>query len=209
MRCIWDPGSATVHGWFLSYDELADPLIPYAVDMGFTHLELLPVCEHPLDASWGYQPIGLFAPTRALRRSRGLRALRRSRPSGGARRDPRLGARRISPPISTASPTSTARPLYEYADPRRGFQPDWNTAIYDFGRREVANFLIANALYWLDRFHIDGLRVDAVASMLYLDYSRKPGEWLPNAEGGNDKPRRRRLPADGQRAGLRQASRRA
>jgi len=171
-------------GWFLSYDELADRLIPYALDMEFTHLELLPVCEHPLDASWGYQPIGLFAPTRRF-----------GDPAGFARfvdRAHQAGLSVIIDWVPAHFPTDQhglarfdGQPLYEYADPRRGFQPDWNTAIYDFGRREVANVLMANALYWLDRFHIDGLRVDAVSSMLYLDYSRKPGEWLPNAEGGN------------------------
>ncbi len=118
------------------------------------------------------------------------------------------GSRRISRPTCTASPTSTASRCTSIADPRRGFQTEWNTAIYDFGRREVANVLIASALYWLDRFHIDALRVDAVASMLYLDYSRRPGEWLPNPDGVQRQPRRRRLPAPLQRAGLRRPSRR-
>jgi 1,4-alpha-glucan branching enzyme len=170
---------------FLAYDELADTLIPYAVDMGFTHLELLPVSEHPLDASWGYQPIGLFAPTRRF-----------GDPAGFARfvdKAHQAGLGIILDWVPAHFPTDMhglaqfdGTALYEHADPRRGFHPDWNTAIYDFGRREVANVLAANALYWLDRFHIDGLRVDAVASMLYLDYSRKPGEWLPNEEGGNE-----------------------
>jgi 1,4-alpha-glucan branching enzyme len=170
---------------FLSYDELADQLIPYAADLGFTHLELLPISEHPLDASWGYQPIGLFAPTR-----------RHGEPEAFARfvdRAHAAGLGVILDWVPAHFPTDAhglahfdGGPLYEYADPRKGFQPDWNTAIYDFGRQEVANFLYASALYWIDRFHVDGLRVDAVASMLYLDYSRKPGEWLPNAEGGNE-----------------------
>jgi 1,4-alpha-glucan branching enzyme len=170
---------------FLSYDELADTLIPYAAEMGFTHLELMPVSEHPLDASWGYQPIGLFAPTRRF-----------GDPAGFARFVDRAHAAGLGiildwvPAHFPVDVHGLARfdgtPLYEHADPRRGFHPDWNTAIYDFGRREVANMLAANALYWLDRFHIDGLRVDAVASMLYLDYSRKAGEWLPNAQGGNE-----------------------
>ncbi|MFC0288961.1 1,4-alpha-glucan branching protein GlgB [Kaistia hirudinis] len=172
-------------GWrFLTYDELADQLIPYAVEMGFTHLELLPISEHPLDASWGYQPIGLFAPTR-----------RHGEPAGFARfvdRAHQAGLGVILDWVPAHFPTDPhglahfdGKPLYEYADPRRGFHPDWNTAIYDFGRKEVSNFLSASALYWLDRFHVDGLRVDAVASMLYLDYSRKPGEWLPNPDGSN------------------------
>ena len=153
--------------------------------MGFTHIELLPVSEHPLDDSWGYQPIGLFAPT-------------------SRHGDPAAFARFVDIAAHAASigvildwvPAHflvdahglahfDGRPLYEDADKRRGFHPDWNTAIYDFGRAEVANFLAASALYWLDRFHIDGLRVDAVASMLYLDYSRKAGEWSPNVQGGN------------------------
>ena len=172
-------------GGFLTYDELADQLIPYAVGLGFTHLELLPVSEHPLDESWGYQPIGLFAPTSRFGDARGFRAFRRQGACGG------LGV--ILDWVPAHFPVDAhglarfdGEPLYEHADPRKGFHPDWNTAIYDFGRKEVANFLLASALYWVDRFHIDGLRVDAVASMLYLDYSRKAGEWLPNAEGGNE-----------------------
>ena len=169
---------------FLTYDELASQLIPYVVDLGFTHLELLPVSEHPLDASWGYQPVGLFAPTRRF-----------GDPAGFARfvdAAHRAGLGVILDWVPAHFPTDAhglahfdGAALYEHGDPRKGFHPDWNTAIYDFGRKEVANFLVASALYWIDRFHIDGLRVDAVASMLYLDYSRKAGEWIPNADGGN------------------------
>ncbi len=172
-------------GGFLTYDELADALIPYATEMGFTHLELLPVSEHPLDASWGYQPVGLFAPTRRFGDPQGFaRFMDRAHAAG-------LGV--ILDWVPAHFPVDVhglakfdGTALYEHADPRRGFHPDWQTAIYDFGRKEVSNVLAANALYWLDRFHVDGLRVDAVASMLYLDYSRKAGEWLPNAEGGNE-----------------------
>ncbi|MBS7537843.1 1,4-alpha-glucan branching protein GlgB [Ancylobacter lacus] len=172
-------------GRFLTYDELADELIPYVAWMGFTHIELLPVSEHPLDASWGYQPIGLFAPTSRF-----------GDPEGFARfvdAAHRAGIAVILDWVPAHFPTDIhglahfdGGPLYEHADPRRGFHPDWNTAIYDFGRREVANFLMASALYWLDRFHVDGLRVDAVASMLYLNYSRREGEWSPNPDGSND-----------------------
>ncbi len=159
--------------------------MPYAVDMGFTHLELMPVNEHPLDASWGYQPIGLFAPTS-----------RHGEPAAFARfvdRCHRAGLGVILdwvPAHFPVDPHGLAQfdgtALYEHADPRLGFHPDWNTAVFDFGRKEVVNYLIANALFWIDRYHVDGLRVDAVASMLYLDYSRKAGEWLPNRHGGNE-----------------------
>ena len=172
-------------GRFLSWDELAYKLVSYAVDLGFTHLELLPVSEHPLDASWGYQPIGLFAPSRRF-----------GDPKGFARfvdHAHRAGLSVILDWVPAHFPTDIhglayfdGEALYEHPDPRKGFHPDWNTAIFDFGRREVANILAANALFWLDRYHIDALRVDAVASMLYLDYSRKPGEWLPNWDGTND-----------------------
>jgi 1,4-alpha-glucan branching enzyme len=170
---------------FLSYDELAESLIPYAQDQGFTHIELLPISEHPLDASWGYQPIGLFAPTSRFGDAEGFkRFVDRAHASG-------LGV--ILDWVPAHFPTDEhglawfdGEPLYEHADPRRGFHPDWQTAIFDFGRREVANFLAVNALYWFERFHVDGLRVDAVASMLYLDYSRKEGEWTPNEKGGNE-----------------------
>ena len=172
-------------GRFLTYDELADELIPYVAGMGYTHIELLPISEHPLDESWGYQPIGLFAPTRRF-----------GEPAGFARFVDRAHAAGLGvildwvPAHFPTDEQGLARfdgtALYEHADPRKGFQPDWNTAIYNFGRLEVANFLYCNALYWVDRFHIDGLRVDAVASMLYLDYSRREGEWLPNADGSKE-----------------------
>ena len=170
---------------FLTYDDFADDLVAYVRDMGFTHLELMPVSEHPLDASWGYQPIGLYAPTRRF-----------GDPAGFARLVDKAHAAGLGvivdwvPAHFPVDMHGLARfdgtPLFEYADPRRGFHPDWNTAIYDFARREVAAFMAANALYWFDTFHIDGLRVDAVASMLYLDHSRKEGEWVPNQDGGND-----------------------
>jgi 1,4-alpha-glucan branching enzyme len=170
---------------FLSWDELADTLLPYAADLGFTHLELLPVGEHPLDASWGYQPIGLYAPTarhgdpEAMRRfvqrchAAGLGVILDWVP-GHFPRDEHGLAR------------FDGTCLYEHSDPREGQHPDWGTLIYNFGRREVRNFLIGNALYWLERFGVDGLRVDAVASMLYRDYSRAPGQWVPNAQGGRE-----------------------
>ena len=172
-------------GGFLTYRELADQLIPYAVDLGFTHLELMPVSEHPLDASWGYQPVGLYAPTRRFGDAAAFADFVDRAHAAG------LGI--IIDWVPAHFPVDVhglakfdGTSLYDYADPRRGFHPDWNTAIYDFARREVAGFLAANAVYWLDQFHIDGLRVDAVASMLYLDYSRKAGEWIPNWDGGND-----------------------
>ena len=182
---------------------MAEQLIPYVVDMGFTHIELLPVSEHPLDASWGYQPIGLFAPTRRFGDPAGFQRFVDARAQRGPWRHPRLGARALSRPTSTASPILTAPPFTSIPTRAAAFTRTGTPAIYDFGRREVANFLTANALYWLDRFHIDGLRVDAVASMLYLDYSRQPGEWLPNAEGGNENRDAVRFLQAHQRAGLR------
>jgi 1,4-alpha-glucan branching enzyme len=172
-------------GRFLGWDELADALLPYLADLGFTHLELMPVNEHPLDASWGYQPVGMFAPT-----------ARFGTPAGFARFVDRCHAQGIGvivdwvPAHFPTDPHGLARfdgtALYEHLDPRKGFHPDWNTAIFNFGRREVSNYLVASALFWLERYHVDGLRVDAVASMLYLDYSRKAGEWEPNRQGGNE-----------------------
>jgi len=172
-------------GGFNSYDDIAERLVPYAAGLGFTHLQFLPVSEHPLDDSWGYQPIGLFAPTRRFGDPAGFaRLVARAHEAG-------LGV--ILDWVPAHFPTDVhglstfdGTALYEHEDPRRGFHPDWQTAIYNFGRREVVNFLTANALYWLEKFGIDGLRVDAVASMLYLDYSRKAGEWIPNAEGGRE-----------------------
>jgi 1,4-alpha-glucan branching enzyme len=170
---------------FLTYDELADQLIPYVQGMGFTHIELLPISEYPFDGSWGYQPIGLFAVTS-----------RHGEPAAFARfvdRCHEAGIGVLLDWVAGHFPTDEhglgrfdGTALYEHADPRQGFHQDWNTLIYNYGRPEVANYLHANALFWLDVYHLDGLRVDAVASMLYLDYSRKAGEWVPNRFGGRE-----------------------
>jgi 1,4-alpha-glucan branching enzyme len=169
----------------LSYDDLAEQLIPYVRDMGFTHLELMPVSEHPFAGSWGYQPIGLYAPTSRFGDPEAFARFVDSCHQAG------IGI--VIDWVPAHFPTDAhglvrfdGTALYEHEDPRLGFHQDWNTLIYNFGRREVRNYLVANALYWLERFHVDALRVDAVASMLYLDYSRAPGEWIPNVHGGRE-----------------------
>jgi 1,4-alpha-glucan branching enzyme len=170
---------------FLSYDELAVDLVGYVRDLGFTHIELLPVSEHPYDPSWGYQPTGLFAPTSRFGDPDGFaRFVDAAHAAGIGIILDWVPAHFPTDEFGLANFDGTA--LYEHADPRKGFHPDWNTAIYNFGRTEVQSFLINNALFWLEKYHIDGLRVDAVASMLYLDYSRKSGEWIPNEHGGNE-----------------------
>lgn len=170
---------------WLNWDELVDTLIPYAQDMGFTHLELMPVSEHPFDGSWGYQPIGLYAPTSRFGDASGFgRLVQRCHAAGIGLILDWVPAHFPSDAHGLANFDGTH--LYEYADPREGFHQDWNTLIYNLGRTEVSNFLVGNALYWLERFGVDGLRVDAVASMLYRDYSRKAGEWVPNVFGGRE-----------------------
>ncbi len=170
---------------WLTWDELADSLVPYAADMGFTHLELMPVSEHPFDGSWGYQTLGLFAPTARFGEPDGFRRfVERAHEAGLGVLLDWVPAHFPTDPHGLAEFDGTH--LYEYADRREGFHNDWNTLIYNFGRTEVRNFLVGSALYWLERYDVDGLRVDAVASMLYRDYSRKAGEWIPNAHGGRE-----------------------
>ncbi|WP_269532899.1 1,4-alpha-glucan branching protein GlgB [Chitinimonas sp. BJYL2] len=181
------PGSWRRHadGGWLTYRELADQLIPYVAAMGFTHIELLPVTEHPFDGSWGYQPTGLYAPTSRFGTPADFADFVTVAHAAG------IGV--LLDWVPGHFPTDAhglasfdGTHLYEHADPREGFHRDWHTLIYNYGRREVANYLSANALFWLQQYGVDGLRVDAVASMLYRDYSRPEGEWVPNAHGGRE-----------------------
>jgi len=169
----------------LDYRELAEQLPAYVASLGFTHVELMPVAEHPFSGSWGYQVSGYYAPTARFGTPDDFRALVDALHRAG------IGvivdwvpAHFPRDEFALAHFDGTA--LYEHEDPRRGAQPDWGTLVFNFGRNEVRNFLVANALYWIEQFHVDGLRVDAVASMLYLDYSRRAGEWLPNVHGGRE-----------------------
>jgi 1,4-alpha-glucan branching enzyme len=172
-------------GSWLGYRQAAEKLVAHCRRFGFTHVELMPVAEHPFDGSWGYQVTGYFAPTARFGNPDDFAAMVDTLHDAG------IGV--IVDWVPAHFPTDDfalrrfdGTPLYEHADPSRGEHPDWGTLIFDFGRPEVRNFLVANALFWLERYHIDGLRVDAVASMLYLDYSREAGEWTPNIHGGRE-----------------------
>lgn len=182
----WKQVSKNGHGLhWLTYRELAEQLIPYVKEMGFTHIELLPITEHPFDGSWGYQPVGMYAPTSRFGTPDDFRFFVETAHANG------IGILLDWVPAHFPSDAHglaqfDGTHLYEHSDPREGFHQDWNTLIFNFGRKEVSNYLVGNALYWIERQGVDGLRVDAVASMLYRDYSRKEGEWIPNQYGGRE-----------------------
>ena len=173
------------NNYWLTYEELAKELVAYVKDMGFTHIEFLPVSEYPFDGSWGYQATGLYAPTSRFGSPDELRALIKAAHDEGISviLDWVVGH---FPTDDHGLAKFDGTALYEHADPREGYHQDWNTLIYNFGRNEVKNFLQGNALYWIERFGFDGIRVDAVASMIYRNYSRKDGEWIPNQYGGHE-----------------------
>ncbi|WP_394392055.1 1,4-alpha-glucan branching protein GlgB [Shewanella woodyi] len=170
---------------YLNYQDLIDELLPYVVEMGFTHLQLMPISEYPFDGSWGYQPVGLYAPSHRFGDALGLKAfIDACHQAGIAVVLDWVIAHFPKDPHGLVQFDGTS--LYEHQDPRRGEHPDWDTLIYNYGRGEVQSYLLSNACYWLEEFHFDGLRLDAVSSMLYLDYSREPGQWLPNEYGGRE-----------------------